>query len=644
MRPSRRDLLRAGLIAAASSAVPVYFPSRRAAAAPPRLAGTTLDRTVLRTVATPNAGGYRLLTWGPGEPHLTRTDLAVRAQPGRAGRRVGLVAFAHLTDLHVIDAQSPTRVEFLDRYEDERVETGEDPLFDAAYRPQEMFTPHLVDSVVRATRAVRRGPVTGRPLEFTICTGDNIDNAQYNELRQCIDLLDGRVVTPDSGDLTKWEGVHDQDPRTYDPHYWHPDGTPATATVRVDDNARRFYGFPTVPGLLDAVRRPFRAAGIGMPWYSVFGNHDALVQGNVAPNAVIQAIAVSGTKVVGLPAGVTPGDIQLGVSRGDPTSLAAALTAGPARPVTADPDRRHLSRVEIMAEHFITSGSPVGHGWTKSNVSENRAYYAFDHGVMRCVVLDTVNPVGNSTGSIDREQLAWLGDELTANSRAKGGPRDRLVVVFSHHNVAKMTNQTIDPTRPERRVLGPEIVATLLEFPNVVAWVNGHEHKNIVTPRVNPSGGGGFWEIVTASHIDFPIQSRILEIADNRDGTLSIFSTVVDAEAPLSYGGRIDSPRSLAALGREIAANDWHERKSEVRRGPVEARNVELLVAAPFRIGPAPGRGTQGAPVPREPRPLPATGPEPGSEAVAAALAVAAAGLAAAARRDLGGDPDDVGR
>ena len=34
------------------------------------------------------------------------------------------------------------------------------------------------------------------------------------------------------------------------------------------------------PGLLENAQRPFEAVGLGMPWYSAFGNHDALIQGN----------------------------------------------------------------------------------------------------------------------------------------------------------------------------------------------------------------------------------------------------------------------------------------------------------------------------------------------------------------------------
>lgn len=108
------------------------FPARRASAGPsPAVEGTTLDTTVVRGAAD-NLQGYVRLASGGGEAHAVRDELGTVARPGREGRRVGLLAFVHLTDIHVIDAQSPGRVEFLDRYNDG---PGEPLLFGSAYRP-----------------------------------------------------------------------------------------------------------------------------------------------------------------------------------------------------------------------------------------------------------------------------------------------------------------------------------------------------------------------------------------------------------------------------------------------------------------------------------------------------------------------------
>lgn len=649
MRPSRRDLLRAASLGGvAVAAPPVFFPGRRAAAAKPvDPRRTTLDRTVLRAAQELRAGGYRLLTHGPGEPHVVRDDLGATPSPGRATRRKAVSTFVQFTDMHVLDAQSPARVEFLDRYSDP---PGEQIPFEAAWRPQEPLTLHLADAIVRGMRSVGRGPVTGRPFEFTICTGDNTDNTQYNETRWFVDVMDGRLVTPDSGDPATWEGVADGDPGTYDVHYWHPDGTPSGKT---DDHGRALYGFPTVTGLLDAARKPFQARGVGMRWYAVFGNHDPLLQGNApafydaggteVPTG-FATIATGPLKVVGLPAGLSPEDAQRGLIEQDPGVLTALLT-GPARTVTADPDRRPLSKSEYMAEMFKTTGTPVGHGFAQDNLTSGKGYYAFDHGThLRCIVLDTVNPGGYSEGSLDQAQFAWLEGELEANAATS-----RLAVVFSHHASWTMNNPTLAPSDTGPRVQGDDVVALLLRFPHVVLWVNGHTHRNEVVAHT--AAGGGFWEVNTAAHVDFPHQSRILEIVDNLDGTWSIFATIVDAEAPLtvSSAAQYAAPTTvagLAALGRELGANDWQARPADLnggRRGTVESRNVELLVKAPFDLGllgtssgAAPGvRGRSGPLIPQ-------TGPVEMAPSVAAALAVAAAGLAAARRRADGGEPEDA--
>ncbi|MEW6283837.1 MAG: TIGR03767 family metallophosphoesterase, partial [Candidatus Eremiobacterota bacterium] len=201
------------------------------------------------------------------------------------------------------------------------------------------------------------------------------------------------------------------------------------------------------------------------------------------------------------------------------------------------------------------------------------------------------NPFGYADGSLDATQFTWLENRLIeASARyydANGNPIDtgnpnRLIVLFSHHNLQTLDNPIVSQAHPQLRVLSAEIIALLRRFPNVVLWCNGHSHFCRVWAHPDPSGRtGGFWEVNTPSHVDFPQQSRIVEVVDNRDGTLSIFATLVDHLAPPETDPARMDPLGLASISRELSANDNFVSRA-VQLGQDTDRNVELLIKAPF--------------------------------------------------------------
>lgn len=574
MELSRRNLLRSAAVVTGAAAAGPVIPSlaESAVAATSGTLGTTLVRTY--GPGTPNAKGYTKIVQQPGEPHVVRSDLGIAPSPRRAECRTPLLAFAQFSDVHAVDHQSPARVEWMDRYDDPN-DLGLVPgLLSSAYRPQELLSAQVADAMVRAVNDIKRGPVTHLPLAFMIETGDNSDNCQYNEIRWNIDILDGKAgVRPDSGSHSRYEGVMDNHLLYYDTHYWHPEGTPLG---KKPDVLRDKHGFPEVRGLLDAARRPFDAEGLDIPWYTVFGNHDGLIQGNFPANTTqLGTLAVGGLKVVSSPAGLSQSDVLNAVSEQELDGIINNLLLSPlARLVTPDPARRPLSRLQVIEEHFQTTGAPLGHGFTSTNRQDGTAYYSFDQGVFRFVVMDSVNPNGYADGSLDGAQFDWLKATIAS---ATG----KAVLVFSHHTSGTMSNPfVLTGLDPSPRVLGPEVTGYLLSQPRVIAWVNGHTHRNQVIPHVRADGSGGFWEINTASHIDYPQQARLIEVVDNKDDTLSIFTTIIDHSGPADHDGDLSSTLALASLARELAANDPQSDLASLS-GATPARNTELLVATP---------------------------------------------------------------
>jgi metallophosphoesterase (TIGR03767 family) len=537
----------------------------------PRHAGvpsTTAQRRLVPGEA--GEGGYRRLAAVDGEQHTIRTELCSGTLPtGWQGASRPLLTLAHLSDTHVMDHQSPGRAELVDRFSDPDSPLRATVGLIGTYRAQELFTYHVAEAMVQAVRRMSAAPVSAAPVDFAVVTGDATDNCQLNELRSYIGLLDGADVVPDSGDLSKYEGV--AAPAVADERYWHPEGG-------AEDLPRARYGFPNAPGVLAAARHPFRSTGLGLPWYAVHGNHDNMLQGTVTPEGWLREFPVGAVKLVTPPDDVNAAELLARFDNADGDAL-AELARGAQMTVTPDPGRATVTRADHIREHFRSAGKPAGHGYSERNLADATAYYGFDHGQIRCVVLDTVNHHGGWQGSIDSTQLSWLEGELAAHAA-------RPVVLFSHHPLETMVNDT-RPPGADRRVLAAELREVLLAHPCVVAWLNGHTHIHSVT-AVTDGAGHGFWQITTASHIDWPQQARIVEFLATGAG-LAIACTVIDSAAGPSYGGSPE-PADLAALARELAANDWQIRELITPDGGAGAgaaadRNVVLAIDWPRTAG-----------------------------------------------------------
>lgn len=495
---------------------------------------TTAERTIRR--AEPQALGWRELVASTGEPHL---ESAIGGQ--------AIACIWHLSDLHICDAESPARLEYLDRYSDPDSEFREQLGDIGTYRPQEILTVQVATAMVETVNSIQSAPISGAPIDVVLITGDVTDNAQHNELSWYQGVLEGGVVSPRSGDpqRSSWVGVCDA--ATWDERYWHPDGPPAGVEP---DRPMRVYGYPRIPGLIEAARQDVFSPGLELPWISVYGNHDGLLQGTVAPTEALVDLATGSERITGLPAGRTPHDYDIS---------AAIRMNGPAEYPHDSSSRRQrivadAARAFVKPEDFahVTASTPEGG-------SAARNYFAREVGDLVILSLDTVNPHGGWQGSIDSDQCAWLVRKLKEF-------RDRYVVVASHHPSPCLTND-FAPKNATPRVLGGEIVEILLAHPNVIAWIAGHVHHH--ASLWHHDGNHGFWEITTASLIDWPQQGRILEfiqVTERGIAEIAIISTVVDHAGPARADYQsLTTPGDLAAISRTLAANDYRLRDSSLR-------------------------------------------------------------------------------
>ncbi len=435
--------------------------------------------------------------------------------------------FAVISDTQIADKESPARAVRIDRI----------PLTRTAWRPQEAYGLQTLDATIRAINHYHQNQ---KPLDFVIHTGDVVDNAQFNELRWFIDTMDGKLVLPDSG---------------------------------AEDG-----GFRNIPRE-DNPSLAFQAEGLKVPWFPVLGNHDVLAQGTLgirsqeAPVFPFFAWAIGLQLIDRVPFALKPLDhkspaiLLSSEEKINQETLQLNLFNLKFGYIPPDPNRRYITRKEFIQEHFNTTTSPLGHGFSEENLAKEEVWYLNRPSPfipVRLLVLDTVVPnpplrLPVACGTMSSKQFFDFVKPQIEDAQQKG----EYVILASHHSSSEFEFSLTCPVAQE--INKKEFRDFLTNQPNIVAHLVGHSHRNSLEII---KGKYSYPEITTGSIIDYPQETRILEVSFFANNTsITIKSQMI---AHMEY------PTRLSAESFRRAEKDCGQIKTEDNENQIAMDGVAL--------------------------------------------------------------------
>jgi metallophosphoesterase (TIGR03768 family) len=461
--------------------------------------------------------GYGSYTFGEGIASRQRTDVMPDGYSNPSPVRLKqFSSFFSISDIHITDKEAPNQLIYMQQT---------DPVFfsmGSIYSPVMLYTTHVLDAAIQSINVLHEQT----PFDFGISLGDACNTSQYNEIRWYIDVIDGKRITPSSGE--------------------HAGST--------------FIDY----------QMPFKAAGLNkkIPWYQTLGNHDHFWIGTFPPDADSLGLVDSYTTDEVMACGMlkyTPDDFPCmfdipasflqekptyymglldGATPDGKIICAGSYSAPPTVP--ADPDRRRVTIAEWKKQFFNTTTKPVGHGFNlvHKSLGPDFACYSFKPKSkipLKVIVLDDTQSETDGShdihghGFLDAKRWKWLQDELAAGQKA-----NELMIIAAHIPIGVgaigsdvewwESNEEFNATE-QNAVSLTELVQQLWNTPNLLMWLAGHRHVNTIKafPSPDPSTPyQGFWQVETASLRDFPQQFRTFQIYLNDDYTVSIVTTNVD--------------------------------------------------------------------------------------------------------------------
>jgi len=661
------------LFAAASLLAAAFLPTTAHTQEAPECGLTTLDSTLV-------IGDDGTLECGPGQPLVVREELAPAA-PERSDGRRSLLSFGAIADVQLADEESPLRGEWADKCPSGSPISNSAWRPQESFVPHLLNAHiSALDAIAAAGSPVLGDELDLVVGLGDLADNQQLNEIRWIiDLFDGDTFVDPDTGNDPVLDGNGYDGVQAQDPEGSGvplpgpeaggpPVHDNPDPlSPLDEQTLLDLANEPFWA----TGL--------RVGDRQIPWYSLPGNHDVKVQGTIPDDIkawrdMVRRYAIGHLKLMEL-APDYQARLCTAVENGDQVAfqdvmmdiLANPHRAGTTKVVPSDPDRLPLYRSQEaketgdeesclaltqleacssswIDEHFNTTGIPSGHGYETGNRCTDaegnlldRACYAFEHGDFLFIALDTNPKEGLESGNVDPAQFDWLERTLRANSTdyfdENGAPvtneagRDKMIVLLTHHTISSTDNLGLyssaegegAPDLPLENDAhsGEDLKALLLRHPNVILQASGHTHNNKIWAHEDPELGTGYWEINTSAIADSPHQSRTIEIADNGDGTLSIFGVVFDAavgpdardihwsaddptdevalaadhthghEHPHEHPEVTQSVNEnwLASFGREVGYYDPQADLTKI--GSPQDRNVELLIRAPFDLGPS---------------------------------------------------------
>jgi metallophosphoesterase (TIGR03768 family) len=506
--------------------------------------------------------GYGESTYAAGLPIEQRFDLMPKGyKAADINRLIRFSSFFTMSDIHLTDKQAGNQLIGLQQL---------DPEFGAPmtsiYSPTMLTTTQVFDAALQTVNALH----VANPFDFGLSLGDTCNSTQYNETRWYLDVLDGKVIFPNTSDDLSQDAV--------------------------------------------SYQQPFKAAGLSpdIPWYQVNGNHDLFMIGSVSVDADpalklresyvndrIWAVGDMLQPIKGFPHfpclfDTTPSlkspDFYMGTINGG-SEYGEVIAVGPFNAFSTPPlnspnlNRRSLTKKEWIAEFFNTTSLPKGHGYhliDPQYAAEEPGFscYSFlpkKDIPLRIIVLDNVQDPNDQSrdihghGYLSATRVKWLRAELV---RAK--TRNELIIIASHVPIAvapigsemEWWESSRDPNAKLHNAIPlANLISEIQENGNVICLLAGHRHVNTIKAFKAPPGAPaeyGFWQIETSSLHDFPQQFRTVQVYLNSDYTVSIVAVNVDPA--VRKGSPAESGRRMSIAAQQIIQNDMCPNAPNVER------------------------------------------------------------------------------